>query len=82
MPSAVGRTCPAETVLLVTVSAYKWNPSAREVYSSLDMVTLGEAIGKTVNVETASGYFRRRRYQRNQKALSSEMMVTLPDGIR
>lgn len=93
LPSAVGRTCPAETVLLVTVSAYKWNPSAREVYSSLDMVTLGETIGKTVNVETASGYFRRRRYKpkgtliRNDghiarwyKVIWKETVKTLPTG--
>jgi len=48
-------------LLLVTVTAYKWKPPAREVCSSLDMVTLGENIGKTVYMETASGYFRHRR---------------------
>lgn len=31
LPSAVDRTCTAEIVLLVTVSAYKWKPSACKV---------------------------------------------------
>lgn len=60
MPRAVDRTCTAE-VLLVTVSAYKWKPSASKVCFSLNIVTLGENVGKTVHMETASGYFRQRR---------------------
>lgn len=63
MPSALDRTRTAEIVLLVTVSAYKWKPPACEVCSSLEIVTLGENIGKTVYMETASGYFRQRRYK-------------------
>lgn len=61
LPSAVGRTCTAEIVLLVTVSAYKWKPSACKVCFSLNKVTLGENVGKNVYMETASGYFRQRR---------------------
>lgn len=61
LPSAVGRTCTAEIVLLVTVPAYKWKPSACKVCVSLNIVTLGETVGKTVYMESASGYFRQRR---------------------
>lgn len=61
LPSAVGRTCTAEIVLLVTVPAYKWKPSACKVCFSLNIVTLGETVGKTVHMESASGYFRQRR---------------------
>lgn len=43
LPSAVGRTCSAEIVLLMTVSAYKWKPSACEVCFSLN---IGENVGK------------------------------------
>lgn len=43
---AVDRTCTAEIVLLMTVSAYKWKPSACEVCFSLNTVTLGEHVGK------------------------------------
>lgn len=80
LPSAVGRTCTAEIVLLVTVPAYKWKPSACKVCFSLNIVTLGETVGKTVHMESASGYFRQRRPTR--KGTSTEMIFTLPDGIR
>lgn len=43
---AVDRTCTAEIVLLMTVSAYKWKCSACEVCFSLNTVTLGENVGK------------------------------------
>lgn len=43
---AVDRTCTAEIVLLMTVSAYKWKRSACEVCFSLNTVTLGEHVGK------------------------------------
>lgn len=43
LPSAVDRTCSAEIVLLMTVSAYKWKPSACEVCFSLN---IGESVGK------------------------------------
>lgn len=61
LPSAVDRTCTAEIVLLVTAPAYKWKPSACKVCFSLNIVTLGETVGKTVCMESASGYFRQRR---------------------
>lgn len=61
LPLAVDRTFTAEIVLLMTVSAYQWKPSACKVCFSLNKVTLGENIGKTVYMETASGYFRQRR---------------------
>lgn len=61
LPSAVDRTCTAKIVLLVTVSAYKWKPSACEVCFSLNTVTLGENVGKAVHMERAAGCFRQRR---------------------
>lgn len=60
LPSTVDRTCTAEIVLLVTVSAYKWKAPAYKVCFSLNIVTLGENVGRTVYKETASGCFRQR----------------------
>lgn len=70
LPSVVDRTCTAEIVLLVTVSAYKWKPSAYKVCFSLNIVTLGENVGKTVYKETASGCFRQRGKALNRNDLN------------
>lgn len=75
LPSAVGRTCTAEIVLLVTVPAYKWKPSACKVCFSLNIVTLGETVGKTVYMESAPGYFRQRRPTRKGTLNRSDLYI-------